>query len=495
MAASSALSPWLPADVSGRRQSINIERSAKVTDDNQYPALHQYQRPSSSASSSLQIASEVEPVLEGSLKRNGSVRPDSAEIRRRSLEHDDDDDCTLNMETTSRRRQTEATEHKTTSTSTVSVPNSAVDRSSSDAEDEQQPATSVNLRSTFWHKQSAVARSISFFFVSPHTKDFGTQTVQERWTQTNVEQSTQTDELHLRGGIAEDLQQDGQYCDSVDTVHSRRVQSDQPHDVSDVRDSASTTMMADFAQQTTMTSWTQTPVRLRLGTDGRLADVPDGVPPMPVTFRRAATDHRVTAGFVNRKVALDNEFDVVQSRDFGTQTFGLFTADLIPTSEAQTFSARQHRVCSDKKSKVGASDKVKDRSRDKPKDRNSEGYDVQQYKPFSVLQDPGKYASMSAKCSGSRHAGKTSMINEHGHHRRHRHHHRHSQNYGKLRKEIDDFDVVQTDGLKHRYGSEVNCDRCSACSSRHDASRMDLLKLMLHQVKDLKDKASSVAKE
>ena len=484
MAATSAPTRSLPADVSGRRHSIDVLRHYLV-DDSRSPAVHQFKRQSSS-SSYLQIASDIEPLSAGSSKDIDG--PASAEILVRLLEHgnnDADNEFTVNTEITSSRCQMEATELRATKTGTdVPVLDTAIDRSGSDEEDEQRLATSANLRYAIWHTHSAVSR----LPCSLYTKDFGTQTVQEQWTQTNAERSTQTDELHDRGGIAEDLrctrlQQDGQYRECADTGYSYGVQRDLLHDVYDDRVS---TLMVDFAQQTTTTRWTQTPVKLRLGTDGRLTNVADGVPLMHTAFSRAAADPRVLTGFVDREVVPDNEFDVVQSRDFGTQTFDKFTTRLVPTSQAQT-SVRKHHICSGRKSNVVVKDRVKG---SKPKDRNSERHEN---KSVSVLQESDNITPIYAQnCSSSRHDGMMSVMNEYGHYHHHGHHH------SKHKNEIDNEGYNKTDRLKHhkyRCGCGVNSDRCSPCSSRHDASRMDLLKLMLHQIKDLKDKASSVVED
>ena len=347
-----------------------------VLDDNDSACvrgLDQYKRRSSSSSSSSEITRDAEPLSAGSVTRLSVVLADGDD-------HDDvsessevlmvshDEDRVMGMDRTSSRRRMKVIEHETTRTSTILIPNTAVDTSSSDKDNEKQLVADVADRGfTRCHSHFTVGQLSSSLLHAK--KDCGVQTIDERYTQAVVEQSTQTDD-QFRGGNVDDLrrtilQRDSQCSDKIDTLYLTGVPRDPVlQDTFNGDDSTLSKLMVDCPQQTTITSSTQTPIALQLGTEGRVIDDSDSLLLMHTRFDQTATVHRLLTGIVDCEETRNNELSALQWRDVGTQTFGQLEADLTPDLQTRTSTAHQQHMCCVNKSKVMQSCRNKHKEKD-----------------------------------------------------------------------------------------------------------------------------------
>jgi len=336
-----ALLPSLSADVVSRRHSVRGEEPGNViaADGTRGPAVHLLPQDGRQTSSS-HVSCDVEtPSVESQTRVSVVLHNDD------DSDDDDDDDDAADMETALSIHQTGMMEHDTAMTSSVLIQHTVVDTSSSDGEYEcrQQLATdellttATDLRSTLQHIQTSVsqpARSSSSVALALHTRHCATQTVQDQWTQTVVEQFTQTDQQFHGDTVDEFSGTTTQH--RVNSSASADVRHDRPQNTLDGNSSMWSTMTLDTAQLKTMTRSTQTLIRLRLGADEQLAYNPGGLSLLHTTSSRdAATDLTLTDLMVG---------DVVQSRDFATQTFGQFTTDEAAGLPSHTPTAHQQHI-------------------------------------------------------------------------------------------------------------------------------------------------------
>ena len=478
-----ALLPSLSADVVSRRHSVRGEEPGNViaADGTRGPAVHLLPQDGRQTSSS-HVSCDVEtPSVESQTRVSVVLHNDDDSD---DDDDDDDDDAAADMETALSIHQTGMMEHDTAMTSSVLIQHTVVDTSSSDGEYEcrQQLATdellttATDLRSTLQHIQTSVsqpARSSSSvaLALALHTRHCATQTVQDQWTQTVVEQFTQTDKQFHGDTVDEFSGTTTQH--RVNSSASAEVRHDRPQNTLDGNSSMWSTMTLDTAQLKTMTRSTQTLIRLRLGADEQLAYNPGGLSLLHTTSSRdAATDLTLTDLMVG---------DVVQSRDFATQTFGQFTTDEAAGLPSHTPTAHQQHIYRDE------NDKGKDRSRG---EQDVEGH--QHHRHERRRHKPTRHAdrvhtpTSTEDHSNSRYTRGTSTIIEGRHYHCCRKHKRESRD--KERKNAD----RSKHHVRQRAGPVLNCNLSSVCSPPQDVSRIDLLKIMLHQIKDI-TKVSAVA--
>lgn len=298
-----------------------------------------------------------------------------------------------------------------------------------------------------WHGQ----RSSSSSLLADRKTEFTTQTVNERCTQTG-------DDL-LRGvsdveGLDRTRLQHDDLCSDRQT-YTRSVVRDETQSTLDSRLLVVQTPMVDVALQTKITNSAQTPLQgLSLG------NIPDD---LPLTCSRNSTVPRLLTSPAGR-----HEVRVVQ--DCGSQ---FKTDTLTQSSQAFTSATYQLHTSHAIESMARHEDKVKNRDRDKKKE--SEGHQSRGHQSIVNVEDCAR-SSADEHCKCQKTLTKTNEK---------LHQHRRNKTDSEERKKLGR-------SKRHRHQHEVKVNS-NQCSSGLDVNSTDLLKMMLHQIKDLRNKASFVS--
>ena len=436
----------------------------------------------------------------------------------------------------------EVIEHRATRTSTVLVPNTALDSSSSssssslldrneitamaadesseDANDTRNRDTAVVGKKSYSvggasHQPSSTvpaaaatgrftptARSVAS---STATRELGTQTIQDGSTQTDTEQWTQTspnrvagrptnfdwrqndEELSTNGGSLYQHAVDYQPFGTHEATMSRpignrgssfgrakRASFDSRLDNGDVIASAMTNGgflhpgygrdglfdQRDFSQQTPAHSTTQTPIRVRLGV-GSVPDLRERFPdPFGVGSFESTSMIAPGQSFMQRDVRLDYgsltrtaDDHRGDSRNFGTQTFGQPSACHTADSQTQTTVD-----VSDRESVSGTSEHS------------------------ATVRHRRNTNSTSHGSASKRHSHSSGTTKK-----------RTAKNQLKVGRDDVDVESEVQSRRSHRSGRNAEEDSQVGRSSMSgtDSSRKDLIRLMLHEIRDLRTRAAN----
>lgn len=445
----------------------------------------------------------------------------------------------------------EVIEHQATRTSTVLVPNTAIDSSSSsteslpdderrsevNGEDEKSKSLlgrrtaatsekdSRSRLSNTMTKTGTVSRRSSRAAVlsdtdddghdqtvrsamSTVTRELGTQTIQDCSTQTDVEQSTQTSpsrstdrldgyDLRTTAGrsptfLVDDrdmnrsydaarLGQTGDRGRSSSPGFGRRFDSGAGGLVTSRSVDFQRQFLdqhgwpidqQDFAQQTPAHNATQTPIRIRLGTSSAARDAGAqllnhysvgelgesvlalGTPYLPVENAWNAGSF-VAGGSGATRMA--------ESRNFGTQTFGQLTGNLTADSETQTALNGRMRTFPSTADSAGGFDSCSERTSSVRHRRHGE------------RSSHGAGSSSSKRHSHSSTAARSSK-------------HKHRRKTG---GEANDDESVDESRRSQRDPDAESSVVGRSSVQGTDPGRKELIKLMLHEIRALKEKAAS----
>jgi len=246
------------------------------------------------------------------------------------------DDLTAEMLEHNSKYDMEVIEHEATRMSTMLVPNTALDSDSSENEDVNE-STMDNIRSVF---DDAVSCHSGITEPDPYqstlsVRESGTQTLRNRTTQTDVERETQTDTQTTP--VAQITMSSTSRLDIPSLGYPLQLAENRfaecRHESTD-RNKRLTPTTSNFSQQTPVHNATQTPVLLRLSARGN-TNLSDG----SMLFSNGNDDYDFDQHLFQQTLSNveDNVPNQMSFKSFGTQTFGQMTNNDTITVQTQTF--------------------------------------------------------------------------------------------------------------------------------------------------------------